>query len=91
MDLLDKILDTQREARDHKVQSFKTLFAEEEKVAVKTALAKAKQVEELERLKAKHEQELEALKDKHDRENNRLSGEKRKKLKMTKFRRKRSR
>lgn len=89
MDLLDKILDTQREARDHKVQSFKTLFAEEEKVAVKTALAKAKQVEELERLKAKHEQELEALKDKHDRENNRLSGEKEKETQNDQIQKKR--
>ena len=89
MDLLDKILDTQREARDHKVQSFKTLFAEEEKVAVKTALAKAKQVEELERLKAKHEQELEALKDKHDRENNRLGGEKEKETQNDQIQKKR--
>jgi len=89
MDLLDKILNTQKEVRDHKVQSFKTLFAEEEKVAVKTALAKAKQVEELERLKVKHEQELEALKDKHDRENNRLGGEKEKETQNDQIQKKR--
>ena len=49
---------------------------EEDNVAVKAALAKAKQVEEMERLKSKHEQELEALKTRHERENERLKGAK---------------
>ena len=49
---------------------------EEDNVAVRAALAKAKQVEEMERLKAKHEQELEALKTRHERENERLKGAK---------------
>ena len=51
-------------------------LSEEDNVAVKAALAKAKQVEEMERLKAKHEQELEALKTRHERENERLKGAK---------------
>ena len=49
---------------------------ENDNVAVKAALAKAKQVEEMERLKSKHEQEVEALKTRHERENERLKGAK---------------
>lgn len=80
MDILDKILNAQKSSRDQKVENFKSLFAEEDNVAVQTALAKAKQVEEMERLKAKHEQEIEALKDEHDRENERLKGAKEKEV-----------
>jgi hypothetical protein len=80
MDILDKILNAQKSSRDQKVENFKSLFAEEDNVAVQTALAKAKQVEEMERLKAKHEQELEALQDEHDRENERLKGAKEKEV-----------
>lgn len=78
MDILDQILNAQKGSRDNKVENFKSLFAEEDNVAVQTALAKAKQVEEMERLKAKHEQEVEALKDEHERENERLAGAKEK-------------
>ena len=46
MDILDQILDAQKGSRDEKVENFKSLFAEEDNVAVKSALAKAKQVEE---------------------------------------------
>ena len=76
MDILDQILNAQKGSRDEKVENFKSLFAEEDNVAVKAALAKAKQVEEMERLKSKHEQELEALKTRHERENERLKGAK---------------
>ncbi len=76
MDILDQIIDAQKGSRDEKVENFKSLFAEEDNVAVKAALAKAKQVEEMERLKSKHEQELEALKTRHERENERLKGAK---------------
>ena len=76
MDILDQILNAQKGSRDDKVENFKSLFAEEDNVAVKAALAKAKQVEEMERLKAKHEQEVEALKTRHERENERLKGAK---------------
>ena len=58
--ILDQIFNAQKGSRDEKVENFKSLFAEEDNVAVKAALAKAKQVEEMERLKSKHEQELEA-------------------------------
>ena len=78
MDILDQILDAQKSSREDKVETFKSLFAEEDNVAVQTALAKARQVEEMERLKAKHEQEIEALKDEHERENERLAGAKEK-------------
>ena len=76
MDILDQILNAQKGSRDEKVENFKSLFAEEDNVAVKAALAKAKQVEEMERLKSKHEQEVEALKTRHERENERLKGAK---------------
>lgn len=76
MDILDQILDAQKGSRDEKVENFKSLFAEEDNVAVKSALAKAKQVEEMEKLKSKHEQEVEALKTRHERENDRLKGAK---------------
>lgn len=76
MDILDQIFNAQKGSRDEKVENFKSLFAEEDNVAVKAALAKAKQVEEMERLKSKHEQELEALKTRHERENERLKGAK---------------
>tara|TARA_B100000287_G_scaffold273220_1_gene257332 strand:- start:1125 stop:2477 length:1353 start_codon:yes stop_codon:yes gene_type:complete len=78
MDILDQILNAQKSSREDKVETFKSLFAEEDNVAVQTALAKARQVEEMERLKAKHEQEIEALKDEHERENERLAGAKEK-------------
>ena len=78
MDILDQILNAQKSSREDKVETFKSLFAEEDTVAVQTALAKARQVEEMERLKAKHEQEIEALKDEHERENERLAGAKEK-------------
>ena len=76
MDILDQILDAQKGSRDEKVENFKSLFAEEDNVAVKSALAKAKQVEEMEKLKSKHEQEIEALQKRHDRDNDRLKGAK---------------
>ena len=76
MDILKDILNTQKLARDHKIESFRSLFAEEEKVAVKQANTKAQQVDELEKLKAKHETELEALKNRHERTNDRLKGDK---------------
>tara|TARA_B100001996_G_scaffold287689_1_gene227946 strand:+ start:1420 stop:2289 length:870 start_codon:yes stop_codon:yes gene_type:complete len=78
MDIFDQILNAQKSSREDKVETFKSLFAEEDNVAVQTALAKARQVEEMERLKAKHEQEIEALKDEHERENERLAGAKEK-------------
>ena len=76
MDILKDILNTQKLVRDHKIESFRSLFAEEEKVAVKQANTKAQQVDELEKLKAKHETELEALKNRHERTNDRLKGDK---------------
>jgi len=89
MDILDQILNAQKGSRDDKVENFKSLFAEEDNVAVQTALAKARQVEEMERLKAKHEQEVEALQDEHDRENERLAGAKEKETIDTAIKKKR--
>jgi hypothetical protein len=89
MDILNQILNAQKGSRDDKVENFKSLFAEEDNVAVQTALAKAKQVEEMERLKAKHEQEVEALQDEHDRENERLAGAKEKETVDTAIKKKR--
>jgi hypothetical protein len=89
MDILNQILNAQKGSRDDKVENFKSLFAEEDNVAVQTALAKAKQVEEMERLKAKHEQEIEALQDEHDRENERLAGAKEKETVDTAIKKKR--
>ncbi len=89
MDILDQILNAQKGSRDDKVENFKSLFAEEDNVAVQTALAKARQVEELERLKAKHEQEVEALQDEHERENERLAGAKEKETVDTAIKKKR--
>jgi len=76
MDILDKIFHAQKQSREQKVQNFNSIFAED--VAVDAAMAKAKQVEEMERLKSNQEKELEALQDKHDRENERLAGAKEK-------------
>ncbi len=89
MDILNQILNAQKGSRDDKVENFKSLFAEEDNVAVQTALAKARQVEEMERLKVKHEQEVEALQDEHDRENERLAGAKEKETVDTAIKKKR--
>ena len=117
MDILDQILTAQKGSRDEKIETFRSLFAEDDKqdgdpcwkgykqvgmkkkngkdvpncvpeettnpikednVAVKSANAKAKQIDELEKLKTKHETEIEALKDRHERENDRLKGAKEK-------------
>ena len=79
MDILDQIFNAQKESRKDKVQNFLSIFEEEsidENVAMKTAEAKAKQIEDMERLKLKHEKEIEDLKKRQDRENDRLAGEK---------------
>tara|TARA_B110000438_G_scaffold5332_1_gene5359 strand:+ start:31418 stop:32236 length:819 start_codon:yes stop_codon:yes gene_type:complete len=79
MDILDQIFNAQKESRKDKVQNFLSIFEEEsidENVAMKTATAKAKQIEDMERLKLKHEKEIEDLKKRQDRENDRLAGEK---------------
>ena len=79
MDILDQIFNAQKESRKDKVQNFLSIFEEEfidENIAMKTATAKAKQIEDMERLKLKHEKEIEDLKKRQDRENDRLSGEK---------------
>jgi hypothetical protein len=117
MDILDQILAAQKGSRDEKIETFRSLFAEDDKqdgdpcwkgykqvgmkkkngkdvpncvpeettnpikednVTVKSANAKAKQIDELEKLKTKHETEIEALKDRHERENDRLKGAKEK-------------
>lgn len=75
MDILDQIFNAQKESREDKVQNFLSIF-EDENVAMKTATAKAKQIEDMERLKLKHEKEIEDLKKRQDRENDRLAGEK---------------
>ena len=79
MDILDQIFNAQKESRKDKVQNFLSIFEEEsidENVAMKTATAKAKQIEDMERLKLKHEKEIEDLKKRQERENDRLAGEK---------------
>ena len=74
MDILDNNIQQTKKFRDEYSK------VNEDNVAVQTALAKAKQVDEMEKLKAQHIKEIEALQAEHERENERLAGAKEKEV-----------
>lgn len=63
-----------------KVRGASEQVVKEDNVAVKTALAKAKQVDQMEKLKLQHQKEIEALQAEHERENEGLAQQKEKEV-----------
>lgn len=63
-----------------KVRGASEQVVKEDNVAVRTALAKAKQVDEMEKLKLQHIKEIEALQAEHERENEGLAQQKEKEV-----------
>lgn len=63
-----------------KVRGASEQVVKEDNVAVRTALAKAKQVDQMEKLKLQHQKEIEALQAEHERENEGLAQQKEKEV-----------
>ena len=63
-----------------KVRGASEEVVKEDNVAVRTALAKAKQVDQMEKLKLQHQKEIEALQAEHERENEGLAQQKEKEV-----------
>ena len=74
-----------------KVRGASEQVVKEDNVAVRTALAKAKQVDQMEKLKLQHQKEIEALQAEHERENEGLAQQKEKEVQKLREKQERAR